>query len=792
MNKFYKKFIFIFLFLIILNLTLSVVSAVDVDDVGTILNNDSDDIEYIDVGLNDNSIDVDGNVLDDGSEDVNNESFNHNSNISKDFNSDEAIFDKSVENYNLDNYDSKDIVITNLKEDSSKINSILEGVNNCIWLWPSNVNSINLTLLADSGINNIILGYDAFNRDNINITKFIEDCDNLGIKVHTWMQCFYNDTWKYPKYNDTEFNQTFVDEIIDQALFYVKNYDVAGVHLDYIRYAGSAYKHEGSIEAVTEVVRQITVAVKNYNPNLIVSATVMPEIFKYNENFTYNEYYYGQNITAMSQYLDVIIPMVYKGNFKKSSSWIKFVTGLFVNASVKSQIWTGLQAYQSDDDLTPLPLDELKFDSKYALEGGANGLSFFRDVLISYFNFTELYVSNVSASASDINFGDKAIIDIVVNPSVVIGNAIVYVDGKEVDTVELNKGQAKSIISNLNAGKHNFTVVYSGNYLPSSYSGYFMVNRKMINITATVDNITYGDNFSGSVNADVPGWIDVYPGEGHISYIFDKTGPFTTEWNETCVLVPGTYTAQVTFISDDWNYQGAVNVTYTISKVTPDVFVDIGSDESFDIKFGDTVVAIATVPSDATGVVYFSLDNETWIPVTIQKGKDSVEFDIPDLDAGNYILFVKYGGDNKYTPVYSENPFSVDQLKTIVTVDPVKGKAGEKVKITVRVTDENGNPVPEGTVIIGFNGKEYKANVVNGIAIVEVVLPNKAGTYSATAYYEGFNYNSSYTTFTVEVSDIPGPNPNPIKGNMENTGNPLLVLLIALAALGLESFRRKF
>lgn len=154
MNKFYKKFIFIFLFLIILNLTLSVVSAVDVNDVGTILNNDSDDIEYIDVGLNDNSIDVNGNVLDEDSEDVNNESFNPN--ISNDFNSDEAIFDKSVETYNLDNYDSKDIVITNLKEDSSKINSILEGVNNCIWLWPSNVNSINLTLLADSGINNII------------------------------------------------------------------------------------------------------------------------------------------------------------------------------------------------------------------------------------------------------------------------------------------------------------------------------------------------------------------------------------------------------------------------------------------------------------------------------------------------------------------------------------------------------------------------------------------------------------------------------------------------------------
>ncbi|MCQ2964239.1 MAG: Ig-like domain-containing protein [archaeon] len=218
-----------------------------------------------------------------------------------------------------------------------------------------------------------------------------------------------------------------------------------------------------------------------------------------------------------------------------------------------------------------------------------------------------------------------------------------------------------------------------------------------------------------------------------------------------------------------------------------------------DIKFGDTVVAIVGVPDDATGVVYFSLDNETWIPVTIQKGKNSVEYDIPDLDAGNYILFVKYSGDDKYNSVYRENPFSVNQLKTTVTVDPVKGKAGEKVKITARVKDESGNPVEEGTVIIGFNGKEYKANIVNGIATIEVILPNKAGNYSATVYYEGFNYNSSYTTFTVEVSDIPGPNPDPNPtpinnsvGNMENTGNPILVLIIALSAIGLESFRRKF
>ncbi len=441
----------------------------------------------------------------------------------------------------------------------------------------------------------------------------------------------------------------------------------------------------------------------------------------------------------------------------------------------------------------------------------------------------------------------------------------------------------------LNAGHYGYCPVSfisaDGNYIAEDDCA-FNIIRKNITINATINNITYGDNLSGSVNADLSGRISIYPGDGNFSYEFDTIGPFTTEWEY--MLSAGTYEAGIIFLSDNGNYQGYANVSYTINKTNstitinvddinygenvtvngtvigledatiptgnvtilvnnteianvtlingkfngsipdlatgdynitviyngdnnyngsecrsnvtinkadPQVTVDIGSEKSFDIKIGDTVVAIVGVPGDATGTVSFSLDNKTWIPITIPEDDNLVEYDIPNLDIGDYILFVKYSGDKNYNPVYSENPFSVDQLNTVVTVDPVKGKAGQKVKITAKVTDENGNPVPSGTVLVKLNDKIYKTTVKNGIATIKVVLP-KAGSYNLVVYFEGDNnHNASYDVVNVKVIEDPSnsnlnPNLNSI-GNMENTGNPLLVLLIALGAIGLESFRRK-
>ncbi len=265
--------------------------------------------------------------------------------------------------------------------------------NNGIWVLYEDMDSVNLDELSKMGIHNIFLSADAFSLDKTNpkTVKFISNAKSKNIKVHAWMSVFNNEgIWQYPKYNNSSFNKTYANKITKRVLKLVKNYDVAGIHLDYVRYAGDAYLHKGSSHAVTRVVKQISVSVKDYNPNLIVSAAVMPEITQYNSYYTTNEYFYGQNITELSKYLDIIVPMMYKGNFNENGVWIKNITQAFVNNSIKSEVWVGLQGYHSDYNTKLFSSSSLKKDVNYSIESGASGVVLFRYGYVSYFDFDDL------------------------------------------------------------------------------------------------------------------------------------------------------------------------------------------------------------------------------------------------------------------------------------------------------------------------------------------------------------------------------------------------------------------
>ena len=158
---------------------------------------------------------------------------------------------------------------------------------------------------------------------------------------------------------------------------------MAGVHLDYVRFEGTAYKYDNSINAVNYFVKKVCTEVRKVRPNCIISAAVMPEPGMM-------EYYYGQDIPTMTKYLDVIIPMAYKGNYGKSTSWIKYVTNSFVLQSNGAQVWTGLQAYKSDSNVVRLSAAVLLKDAKAAMSGGAKGVVLFRIGVTNLLDFNKV------------------------------------------------------------------------------------------------------------------------------------------------------------------------------------------------------------------------------------------------------------------------------------------------------------------------------------------------------------------------------------------------------------------
>ena len=230
---------------------------------------------------------------------------------------------------------------------------------NGIWLWSKFMNEVNLDDLHAKAIDNIILHEVAFEKHGVDSTlAFIHEAQSKGMKVHIWFQAFYKDgKWINPVDDSlNRYKQEYFDEVIERAVKYV-GYGVDGIHLDYIRFGGTAHKHNPSEEitatgCVTEFCRQINKATKAANPKIILSAALMPE--------PDSEYYYGQDPAQMGQYIDILMPMIYFhcDSYRKGGRpWAKMVADHFATKGAPAKVWAGLTTYEDTETEHVVPMN---------------------------------------------------------------------------------------------------------------------------------------------------------------------------------------------------------------------------------------------------------------------------------------------------------------------------------------------------------------------------------------------------------------------------------------------------
>lgn len=253
------------------------------------------------------------------------------------------------------------------------------------WVRYNHMNSLNLASLSAQGTKHIFLHSYAFTAyGESSVVSWIRTANSYGINVHIWMQVFYGGNgWVRPVNDDGSYKYSFFNSKINEAKHYASIKEISGIHFDYLRFGGTAHYYSTSADAINYFVSQASSAVKSVNPNCLLSAAVMPEP-------DMMLYYYGQDIPTISKYLDIIVPMIYKGNYGKNTAWIQETTRWFVENSNGAQVWTGLQTYRSDDDITVLGYDELFNDAQAGLNGGARGITMFRWGLTKYINFNGL------------------------------------------------------------------------------------------------------------------------------------------------------------------------------------------------------------------------------------------------------------------------------------------------------------------------------------------------------------------------------------------------------------------
>ena len=256
--------------------------------------------------------------------------------------------------------------------------------NNGFWLLSTDMDKVDFDKLEKLGTKHIFLNAKCVERfGKLHVEEFIRNASAHSIKVHLWVQVFYSGgEWVSPV-KKGKYNYDFMKSKITECKKYAKIKGLSGIHFDYLRFPYGAYNHKNGVKAINYFTKKACTAIHKKNSKLIISAAVMPE-----PSVMKSEY--GQDIATISKYLDVIVPMVYKGNYHGSASWIQKVTQTFVKKSNGAKIWTGLQSYRSDEDWTKLSSKELMNDADAAALGGAHGVILFRYGLFNDLNFNEV------------------------------------------------------------------------------------------------------------------------------------------------------------------------------------------------------------------------------------------------------------------------------------------------------------------------------------------------------------------------------------------------------------------
>ena len=334
--------------------------------------------------------------------------------------------------------------------------------------------------------------------------------------------------------------------------------------------------------------------------------------------------------------------------------------------------------------------------------------------------------STMDVTVNDIVFGGDLIVDAVL-PGDATGEVVITVNGVDYP-VPIVDGKATGTISGLAAGDYPVTVKYAGDdkYVGVEITEGVNVAKAQPVLGVVIADVDYGNGFvieatlTGVNSAPLSGNVIVtVAGKEYIVEVTDGKGIFTGD-----KLAAGTYGFAAAWAGND-NYNAVVeNGDFKVNKI--DSTVAVNAD---DIKVGENVTVTVNVPTDATGDVIIIVDGVDYT-VAIENGK-AVKT-IADLKANDYTVTVKYSGDNNYNANQNTTEFTVSKISDYnmnITVPEFK----EGVNSTINVV------LPKdatGTVTVEIGGKNYTANVTDGVA--NVIIPGLGvGDYNITTTYSG-------------------------------------------------------
>lgn len=229
------------------------------------------------------------------------------------------------------------------------------------------MDKVDFEALAEHGVTDLFLDYRCMDtHDKTQVEKWIADAKSEGISVHMLVQIF-NDDEKW--YNPT--NQSFVDAKIKELKDYASIKNLAGIHMNYMRYEGAkSTENDKYTQAISDFTVNATGTLRKANPNLILSSDVMPEYDQLKEK-------YCTNYDIISKNFDFVVPLTYFGNNNENDTFIVDTIACLADHSKSAKVWANVQTF---DNATQTPISQKEMNAKIQNISKANpgGIFLFR------------------------------------------------------------------------------------------------------------------------------------------------------------------------------------------------------------------------------------------------------------------------------------------------------------------------------------------------------------------------------------------------------------------------------
>jgi len=244
---------------------------------------------------------------------------------------------------------------------------------------PEDMDKVDFAELSNHGVTDLFLDYRVMDtHDKTQVETWIQDAKNEGISVHIFAQVF-NDDEKW--YNPT--NQSFVDAKINELKEYAGLKDLAGIHLNYVRYEGAdAAENDNYTQAVSDFVVNATEELRKDNPNLILSSDVMPEYDQLKDK-------YCTDYSVISKNFDFVVPLTYFDNNNENDTYIEDAITSLRDHSEGAKVWANLQTFDNSTQ-KPIPLDKMNAKIQNISKVNPDGMFLFRYGLSEDIDFNNL------------------------------------------------------------------------------------------------------------------------------------------------------------------------------------------------------------------------------------------------------------------------------------------------------------------------------------------------------------------------------------------------------------------